>query len=214
MRNQNIYSSRITEGLLLTSPQNSKPLSATVQRAFVIVLQNFTNFTKSFRLTIANQPAGGGFASFVQAPNTTPLPSPLPAPTTTLDVTVAPHSGIARSVFAVAGNPAIPNASITVNADEIPSGPSSFLALNADGTVPPLINPEGAPMGSDIGASELYNPDVANPDVANPNASKSAIPNPDVANPDVANPDVANPDVANPDVANPDVANVNTMNPD
>jgi len=217
MRNQNIYSARITEGLVLSAPQNSKPLSATLQRAFVVVLQNLTNFNKSFRLAIANQPAGPGWASFLQTPNTTPLP-PLPTPTTTLDVTVAAHAGIARSVFAVS---AIASASITVRADEISApggaligGLSSFVVLNPDATVPSLINPEGAPSGSDIASAELYNPDVANPDVANPNASKSAITNPDVANPDVANPDVANPDVANPDVANPDVANVNVMNPD
>src|SRR5262249_7264310 len=84
MRNQNVYSARITEGVALLAPQTSKPLSATLQRAFVIVLQDLTNFDKSFRLTIANQPAGSGFASFVQAPNTTPLPTPLPAPVTTL----------------------------------------------------------------------------------------------------------------------------------
>jgi hypothetical protein len=225
MRNQNIYSSRITEGLLLSSPQNSKRLSADVQRAFVVLLQNFTNFTKSFRLTIANQPAGGGFASFVQAPNTTPLPSPLPSPTTTLDVTIAAHSGIARSVFAISANA---TASITVNADEISApngatigGLSSFLVLNADGTVPPLINPEPPPCstscpppGTDIASAEVYNPEVANPEVANPNEAKSAIANPEVANPEVANPEVANPEVANPEVANPEVANVNVMNPE
>jgi hypothetical protein len=217
MRNQNIYSSRLTEGLLLSSPQNSKPLSTTLQRAFVVVLHNFTSLEKSFRLSIANQPAGAGWASFVQAKNTIPLP-PLPAPTTSIDVTVAARSGIARAVFALS---ATPTASIMVIADEISApqaalngGLSSFLVLNPDGTTPALINPEGAPAGSEIATAELYNPDVANPDVANPNALKSAIPNPDVANPDVANPDVANPDVANPDVANPDVANVNPMNPD
>ncbi len=218
MRNQNIYSARITEGLALLAPQNSKPLSRTVQRAFPIVLQNLTRFDRTFRLTIVNQPAGSGWASFVQSlPNTPPLN--LPAPTRTLDATVAAHAGVARTVFAVSS---IASASITVQADEITApggtviagGLSSFVVLNPDATTPSLINPEGAPSGTDIGSAELYNPDVANPDVANPNESKSAITNPDVANPDVANPDVANPDVANPDVANPDVANVNVMNPD
>ncbi|MCA1829046.1 MAG: hypothetical protein LC689_19145, partial [Myxococcales bacterium] len=222
MRNQNIYSSRITEGLVLASPQNTKPLSATVQRAFSLVVQNLTSVKKSFRLTIVNQPPNGGFASFVQAPNTTPLPSPLPAATKTLDVSVAARAGIARSVFVISGSPQAPTASVTVRADEITApgptgsivagGLSSFIVFNADGTVPPLVNPDSSP--ADIGTLEIYDPDVANPDVANPNEGKSAVPNPDVANPDVANPDVANPDVANPDVANPDVANVNVTNPD
>src|SRR6267142_5022269 len=205
MRNQNIYFSRITEGMALSAPQNSKPLSLTLQRAFVVVLQNLTNQDRTFRLSIANQPAGG-WASFLQARNI----SALPAPTLALELRVAAHSGIARSVFALSS---VTTASITVTAEELSgSGLSSFVVLNPDGTTPPLINPEGTP--ADIASAEIYNPDVANPDVANPNELKSALANPDVANPDVANPDVANPDVANPDVANPDVANVNFMNPD
>jgi hypothetical protein len=210
MRNQNIYSSRITEGLAVLSPQNSKPLSPTVQRAFVVVVQNLTNLTRSFRLRLANQPAGGT-ASFLQ---TLGVP-----PTTLLDVTVGAHAGIARPVFAISSNP---TDSITVTADEIlaPGGSltvgglSGFVVLNPDGTVPPLINPEGAPAGTDIASAELYNPDLANPDLANPNALKSALANPDLANPDLANPDLANPDLANPDLANTDLANVNKLNPD
>jgi len=210
MRNQNIYSSRITEGLAVLSPQNSKPLSPTVQRAFVVVVQNLTNLTRSFRLRLANQPAGGT-ASFLQ---TLGVP-----PTTSLDLTVGAHAGVARPVFAISSNP---TDSITVNADEIlaPGGTltvgglSGFVVLNPDGTAPPLINPEGAPAGTDIASAELYNPDLANPDLANPNLLKSALANPDLANPDLANPDLANPDLANPDLANPDLANVNKLNPD
>src|SRR5256885_26710 len=41
-RNQNVYASRITQGLLISSPQSSKPLSTTVQRGFVILVQNQT----------------------------------------------------------------------------------------------------------------------------------------------------------------------------
>src|SRR6267142_2446755 len=162
MRNQNIYFSRITEGMALSAPQNSKPLSLTLQRAFVVVLQNLTNQDRTFRLSIANQPAGG-WASFLQARNT----SSLPAPTLALELRVAAHSGIARSVFALSS---VAAASITVTAEELSgSGLSSFVVLNPDGTTPALINPVGSP--SDIGSTEIYNPDVANPDVANPNES-------------------------------------------
>src|SRR5260221_13376894 len=58
-RNQNVYSSRITQGLSITSPQTSKPLSSTVQRGFVILLQNQSSgrptssgFVNYFRLSI------------------------------------------------------------------------------------------------------------------------------------------------------------------
>ncbi len=70
MRNQNIYSGRITEGLLVSSPQNAKPLkpfdgTAASVRAFVVLAQNLTDTQRTFRLQIANQPVGGK-ASFIK----------------------------------------------------------------------------------------------------------------------------------------------------
>src|SRR4029079_19175844 len=62
MRNQNIYTARVTEGLFVSAPGNNKPLG-TMQRAFVVVAENATGLIRSFRLTIDNQPAGG-LASF------------------------------------------------------------------------------------------------------------------------------------------------------
>lgn len=208
MRNQNIYSSRITEGLAVFSPQNTKPLSPTFQRVFVVVVQNFTTLAKAFRLRISRQPAQGA-ASFLQT-----------QPRTTLEVNVGGHAGIARPVFAVSSNP---TDSITVNVDEITGTPngsvvagglSASVVLNADPSSPTLINPEGAPPGTDIGSGEVYNPDLANPDLANPDLANPDLANPDLANPDLANPDLANPDLANPDLANPDLANVGVTNPD
>src|SRR6185503_6393093 len=202
MRNQNIYSSRISEGLAVFSPQNSKRLNQTFQRVFVVVVQNFTTLTKAFRLTIARQPSGG-VASFLQAQGV--------PPTTTLEVKVGGRAGIARPVFAVSSNP---TDSITVNVDEITSVPggsvvagglSSFVVLNGDPSAPGLINPDGAP--ADIGSNEVYNPDLANPDLANPDLANPDLANPDLANPDLANVGVLNPDLANPDLATPDLAN-------
>ncbi len=55
-RNQNIYTARLSTGLVVGSPGNTKPLSPTVQRAFVVFAQNTSPTTKSFRMTIASQP--------------------------------------------------------------------------------------------------------------------------------------------------------------
>ncbi len=52
-RNQNIYSARITQGLLVYSPQNAKPLN--VPRAFVVIVQNTTLLQKAFRLTLSSR---------------------------------------------------------------------------------------------------------------------------------------------------------------
>src|SRR5271156_6806102 len=83
-RNQNIYTAPISGGLIFGAPSNAKTLGNTVfngqtvpfQRAFVVVAQNTTEAIKSFRLTIADQPAGGN-ASFLQF-----------SPLTTLDLSI------------------------------------------------------------------------------------------------------------------------------
>ena len=64
MRNQNIYTARVSEGLFVSAPGNNKPLGD-FQRAFVVVAENATALIRSFRLTIENQPVGGQ-ASFLQ----------------------------------------------------------------------------------------------------------------------------------------------------
>ena len=236
-RNQNIYSSRITQGLAVSSPQTSKPLSTTLQRAFVILVQNSTSVERSFRLTIANQPqlANGspdpnGFASFVATSN--PPPSPLPAATTQLDMAVGPHNGITRPVFALSGNP---TASITINVQEItapggspvPNGLSGFLLLNADGTVPGLIDPDGAPAGTTIVGVEVYNPNVSSPNVSSPNVSSPNVSSPNVSSPNVSSPNVSSPNVSSqsftnaptagglavPNVSSPNVSSPNVSSP-
>jgi Galactose oxidase, central domain len=226
-RNQNIYSSRITQGLVLSSPQNSKPLSTTLQREFVVNLRNETGLDRSFRLTIgdgtmATQPPGG-YASFTPGMNNPGPPALPPTPpmpvVMQLDVTVGAHAGISRSVFAVSSNP---TASMTVNTVEIDApggtavagGLSSFLVLNADGTVPPLADPDDAPAGTSIQTLEIYNPNVTNPNVTNPNVTNPNVTNTNTANPNVTNPNVTNPNVTNPNVTNPNVTNPNVTNPD
>jgi uncharacterized protein YjbI with pentapeptide repeats len=228
MRNQNIYTSRITAGLVVSSPQNSKPLSASLQRAFVVLVQNQTNFDKSFRLTIPNQPPGSpanGFASFTAGTNN---PGPVPPagpPTppspvvTTLDIKVPAHSGVAPSVFAVSTSP---TASITVNVDEINApggtlvsgGLSSFVVLNADATTPTLVNPDGAPGGTDIASVEVYSPNFSNPNYSNPNYSNPNYSNPNFSNPNYSNPNYSNPNFSNADIATSTVPSPNYSNGD
>ncbi len=231
-RNQNIYTSRISQGLVVGSPGNTKPLGTIqfggrqvlLQRAFVVFAQNTSNVTKSFRLIIANQPSDvpNGRASFQQFP-LPPFTAGSPPPLTQLDVTMAPRSGISRTVFVTSSNA---HAQVTVNVVEIsapsatgalPGGLQSSVVLNPDISNPDIANPDIANpdiANPDIANAEVYNPDIANPDIANPDIANPDIANPDIANPDIANPDIANPDIANPDIANPDIANPDIANPD
>jgi Putative Ig domain len=204
MRNQNIYTARITQGLLVTSPSNAKTLG-TLQRAFPINIANSTTRTRAYRLSIVNQPKGGK-ASFLEVPV-----AGLPDPLTVLDVNVAAGSSISRMVFVRSTDS---TAGVRVNVDEIAAvGAARLLNGGLQGSL--ALNPDPLnPDNTDLAKNELFNPDIANPDIANPDIANPDIANPDIANPDIANPDIANPDIANPDIANPDIANPDIANPD
>jgi len=199
MRNQNVYSSRITEGLLVGSPQNVKPLSATLQRSFVVTLQNLTSQQRTFRLTVT-QPSGGQ-ASFLQASSQT-----------TLDVTIAARSGAARPVFAKSSNVA---AGFTVNVAEVGGSLTGFIVMNPEGSVSPLAQPDGTT--ADIGTLEIYTPgfQVWNP--ANPNPFLN-ISNPNqvlnISNLNISNVDPAILNISNLNISNLNISNLNISNPD
>ena len=224
-RNQNIYTSRITGGLLVGSPGNAKPLSPTVQRGFVVFAQNATMQTRTFRMTIVSQPPGGR-ASFDQFPQP-PFTAGSPAPRTVIDLAVPPRSTSARTVYATATDP---RAQIDVTVAEIGAvggavvlgGLQDRVVLNPDIENPDIENPDIETPdieNPDIENAEVYNPDIENPDIENPDIENPDIENPDIENPDIENPDLENPDienitVANPDIENPDIENPDIENPD
>lgn len=223
-RNQNIYTSRITDGLFVGAAGNTKSLGTVsvngtqvlLQRAFSVFLQNSNDLTKSFRLTIAGQPVGGkaSFEQFTQ--------------TTTLDVTIEARATVSRTLFATSTDR---RAMIVVNVVEISAPGGSVVAngltgsviLNPDRTSPDLIDPNVG--GTDIANAEVYDPDIttlpvvlsqdiANQDLANQDIANQDIANQDIANPDIANQDIANQDIANVDLANQDIANQDLANQD
>jgi hypothetical protein len=215
MRNQNIYAARISRGLAVSSVQNAKPLSPTLQRDLTVNVENLTPLSRTFRLTIAGQPAGGR-ASFVPAPN--PVPNPFPAPTTTLDVVIPANSSVARSVYALSTDP---KALVEVDVAEVNGLPGSalktngltgFVIFNTDPSAPTLVDPDNS-TAPPVTTVEVYNPNVTNPNVTNPNVTNPNVTNPNVTNPNVTNPNVTNPNVTNPNVTNPDLANPNVTNP-
>jgi hypothetical protein len=209
MRNQNLYTARVTRGLYVGSPGNTKPLGA-IQRAFVAFAQNARDAAASYRFSIAAPPPGGQ-ASFLQS-----------GLLTTLDVLVPARSTVSRSVFVTSTDPA---ASVTVNIVEItapggapvPGGHAGQVVLNADHTTPDISNPDISNpdiSNPDISNAEVHNPDISNPDISNPDISNPDISNPDISNPDISNYEVANPDISNPDISNPDISNPDISNPD
>jgi hypothetical protein len=222
-RNQNIYLSRITEGLLVGSPQDAKPLlPAPKQRAFVVTVQNMTAQDRVVTLSLA--PGPGVSASFQQGSSALSLTG----------LTVGSRSGIARPVFASSANVA---GTLTVNVTETTPlcNPclSGSVTLNPEGSVTPLAQPDGSTV--DVGSVEVYTPSFAiwnpdnnpgNPDnpnpyvnVTNPNVNllNPNISNPNISNPNISNADpaifnIANPNISNPNISNPNISNVGVAN--
>src|SRR5262249_49073960 len=141
MRNQNVYTGRITQGLVVSSPQTSKALKpyapddASSVTTFVVEVQNGTADARWFRLSIAGQPPSGQ-ASLV------PLDTSAPPPETR-DTLIPSRSGATYTVFAASADAA---ATIQLGvaeiagpgSDPVSGGLSSFLVLNADPTEPLL----------------------------------------------------------------------------
>jgi uncharacterized protein YjbI with pentapeptide repeats len=206
-RDQNIYTARITQGLVVGSPANSKALGTSFPRSFIIYLQNNNVLSKTFRLTLVGGTSlPGGQASFVAS-----------SPNGQIDVTLAPRSSATRTVFATSTSP---RSRITVNVAEV-TGPggavvigglSGSVVLNPDPSSPDLLTPPGS--GTPIGSAEVFNPDLTNPDLTNPDLTNPDLTNPDLTNPDLTNPDLTNPDLTNPTKATPDLTNPVIANPD
>jgi N-acetylneuraminic acid mutarotase len=196
MRNQNIYTSRITQGLEVGSPGNSKPLGK-IQRAFVVFVKNTTDATRRFKLTIGAP--WGVKASFLQFKIVDKL-----------IVAIAPYSSISRTVFVKSSDP---DATVKVDVSEVGGVLQSFILLNPDDTNPEITNPDMEPSNPKIENLEVHNPNIENPNIENPNIENPDIVNPNIENPDIVNPDIVNPNIENPDIVNPDIENPDIVNP-
>ena len=201
MRNQNIYTARVTEGLFVSAPGNNKPLGG-LQRAFVVVAENATALDRTFQLTIDNQP-DGGTASFLQFEPLLAVTVPVPA-----------YSSIARTVFVTSS---VESARVAVSIVEVapnPGGLRGQVLLNPDPAAPRLQNPRlqnpGAP---DIDNLESYDPSVTSSVVGNPRLQNPRLQNPRLQNPRLQNPTILNPRLQNEGTANPRLQNDSVVNP-
>ena len=199
MRNQNIYTARITQGLVVGALTNARPLG-NIQRSFPVFAQNNGTAIRSYRLSIASQPVGGD-ASFKQF-----------EALTSLDVRVPPRSTVARTVFV---RSTVPTAQVVVNVTQItepdgpavPGGQQGRIVLNPNPTNPELENPE-------LENPELENPELENAEVHNPDLESATVRNPELENPELENPELENPELENATVVNPSILNPELENPE
>jgi len=200
MRNQNVYTSAISHGLILTSPQTAKPVlqanGQPIPREFSLVMRNDTNESRQFQLSIPAQPASAQ-ASFLQF-----------SLQNTLTVNIPAFSSASRPVFLTPGaNSTVIFPSFEVGAKETDGATPPLTAsilFNADPTNPVLANPDNAAFGSGtISSQEFYNPAILNPAILNPAILNPAILNPAILNPAILNPAILNPAILNPAILNP-----------
>ena len=202
-RNQNIYTARFDQGLIAAALGNAKPLDTVLERAFALLVTNATNAnpgaadgSRSFRLSIPNQPPGG-HASFQQV-----AAGGLIQPT--IDLSIPPQSTAARTVYVTSTTP---TARIEVSVDEIATpggivlqdGLHGTIVLNGDPTAPPV-------EGGGIETNESYTPQIS-AGIPAPRIDNPRIDNPRIDNPRIDNPRIDNPRIDNPRIDNPRIDN-------
>ncbi len=223
MRNQNIYTSQITEGLYVGSPGNTKPLGyndyGLFQRVFVAFVRNATDELKSYRLTVLNQPpdfnpslpTNYGEASFLQFEHVVEM-----------DVSLPPFSSMSRPVFVKSEDEM---ASVKILVQEIgepggtvlEEGLRGVIDLNPDVSNPEILNPEilnADQSTAEINSVEVHNPEILNPEILNPEILNPEILNPEILNPEILNPEILNPEILNPEILNPEILNPEILNPE
>ena len=239
-RNANIYTARLTKGLYVGSPGNTKPFGyrlnpktkqqELIQRGFVVFAQNTTESLKFFRFKIENQPLGGR-ASFNQFDKNGPL--------TEVIVAIPAVSTVARTLYAKSTDV---NAQILVNIEQHtpvdvtppgqgngepkqwswipePDGLKGSVLLNPDRTNPAILDPDVLGDVPQIATQEVHNPSMFDAQFYKRTSKSRRLDvlnaqTPDPENPDPENPDPENPDPENPDAENPDPENPDPENPD
>ncbi len=198
-RNQNIYTSRITEGLLVSSPQNTKPLSSTQVRSFVIAAHNATSVKKTVKFTYVI-PTGVTASFRALSGNQLAV-----LPIVTADI--PPHSTVSRSLFVKSTS-----ASATITATVTEQGgafASGFVLLNPPGATPGLIAPDGA---SAITGGETYTPIQVAANLSNANLSNANLSNANLSNANLSNANLSNANLSNANLSNANLSNANLSN--
>ena len=182
-RNTDVLTARVNANLIVSAPTTYKQLNA--RRGFPIRVQNGTEDTRFYRLTITVGPGAASFSSEDPSIDSG-------------DLEIYPFSSVSQEVYVDAGT----FGSIRVDVVEIDGIDGAVLSGGETGAV--TFNPD--PNNPDVvglGDVETQNPFVLNPFVLNP-----FVLNPFVLNEGAANYSVSNPFVLNPFVLNPFVLNM------
>ena len=206
IRNQNIYTARLSRGLVVGAGGSSR-LAGSLTRAFAVFAQNATGVQRRFRLQTGMAP--GGPASF--APS---------AALDHVDADVPAYSSVARTVFVTGTTTAIVKVfEIDATGNPVTNGLASSTIINSDITAPPpadssVVSGEFHTLAlSDSFVNTYQNPTFLNPTFLNPTFLNPTFLNPTFLNPTFLNPTFLNPTFLNPTFLNPTFLNPTFLNP-
>lgn len=226
MRDQNVYTSQLTQGVIIGAPVNAKPLIAPYsyesngvqKRTFLVFVKNLTDTEKYFRLTM--ETPDGMQTSFWEE---WPLDENDECPFILCDerevwLPVASHSSITLTVFVLPFEDIL--ASFKVKVEELmflpepepqgsyvidPDGFQSYIILNPDpintATIPSLDEYHTPSIITENPIIDVFfDPTVLSDEYAH---------NPEIA--DLLN--FANPDIVTPSIRSPSIRSYNVLNP-
>jgi VCBS repeat-containing protein len=150
MRDQNVYTAPLTQGIQVYCPVNTKPLSLE-RRSFLVFVKNLTDEDKLIRLTIDALNLNASFWESV-SPQEVEYPFER-SENRIVEIHVFPHSSITLTVFVLPYDPTPhPLATFRVNVEEIngpfgdPTGLKNSVVLNPDPVNTRLIADDPRPV--------------------------------------------------------------------
>ena len=210
MRNQNIYSASVSQGILVGSPVNTKRL-AQYRRSFPVFVKNLTDYDKLVRLKI--EAPADMVASFWQfgPPEECPFER---CDDRIVELYVLPHSSVALTVFVQPY--ANPIQTFRVDVEDLDTGLTNSVLLNPDPVntqLVPAAEESHTPflMGENLIPVELSDPTMLSAQVvyADPYLDELLnYSNPDIVTPGIRHPGVRHDTIINPGVRHTAIGNI------
>jgi Tol biopolymer transport system component len=209
MRNQNIYTASLNNGVIVGSPGNTKQLD--IPRSFVIFVKDTIGIigetnniqNRSFQLRLDG--IGNEIASFDQ----------LNDDVKELDIEVPPYSSVSTTVYVNQSTNLFAPVKVNVYEGGTPVG---YIILNPDSKNNPILDPGGGDLGDEHHNPKMSNPKIWKYDVGNQNEPNAKFLSPRGQNPRGQNSGYINPRGQNPRgqnyaYVNPRGQNSGAMNP-
>ena len=189
-RNQNVYTSRITNGLVVRFKENAKPLSTSIQRSFSLLVKNTVSplsttplDSPSYYRVLLGATSTTQTPSCTVAGGTANLPGTLPGtPPCQLDVAVNPKTTLTQAITITSTSA---TASVNVLVAQLACPANYNFSIASPGPVVCMNSANNTQPASYAGLQALavINGDASNPSVANPDFLTTDNDDPDVTTP-------------------------------